>query len=132
MIRNTPLNGSCKECLPVIPSTRDGFESRPDRKARQTDGLLSFVSFSVYILESLADGSFYIGYSQDPTERLEVHNNGGSRYTAKKIPWKLVYTETFQTKTEALKREKFLKKQRNKDFYRRLIGDSGQSIERKV
>ncbi len=53
--------------------------------------------------------------------RLEFHNTGKSTYTSKKLPWKLVYFEKFDDKSEAIKREKFLKKQRNKDFYLRLI-----------
>ncbi len=37
------------------------------------------------------------------------------------MPWKLVYEENFENKSEAIKREKFLKKQRNKKFYQSLI-----------
>jgi putative endonuclease len=48
------------------------------------------------------------------------HNSGLSRYTKNKLPWKLIYTESYSTKTAAIKRERFLKKQRNKDFYQRL------------
>jgi len=74
-----------------------------------------------YIIQSLKDKSFYIGYSQDPETRLKKHNNSNKGYSATKKPWKLVYTEKFSTKTEAIKREKFLKKQKNKDFYLKLI-----------
>jgi len=79
------------------------------------------MEFFVYILQSQFDQSFYIGYTRNITQRLGEHNSGKSRYTSKKIPWKLVYTERFTTKTEALKRERFLKKQRNRSFYQRLI-----------
>jgi len=67
------------------------------------------------------DDSYYVGYSQDPEKRLLDHNLGKSRYTSKKTPWCLVYTEKYHTKTEALQREKFLKRQRNKQFYQKLI-----------
>jgi putative endonuclease len=77
--------------------------------------------FFVYIIQSLRDKSFYIGYTSDLKKRLELHNIGKSKYTSKKIPWKLVYFEEFLDKTEAIKREKFLKLQRNKDFYIKLI-----------
>jgi len=79
------------------------------------------MQYYVYIIQSLADGSFYIGFTTNITERLREHNQGFSRYTSKKRPWKLVYSETFATKTEALKRERFLKSQRNREFYLRLI-----------
>ncbi|WP_372949967.1 GIY-YIG nuclease family protein [Mariniphaga sp.] len=79
------------------------------------------MKFTVYILESELDESFYIGYSSNLEQRMQYHNSGKSRYTSKKMPWKLVYSESFDSRTEALKREKFLKKQRNREFYKRLI-----------
>ncbi|MCA1758517.1 MAG: GIY-YIG nuclease family protein [Bacteroidales bacterium] len=81
------------------------------------------MKFTVYILESEFDESFYIGYSSNLEQRLQYHNSGKSRYTSKKMPWKLVHTENFETRSEALKREKFLKKQRNREFYKRLINN---------
>jgi putative endonuclease len=77
--------------------------------------------YSVYILRSDIDGSFYIGVTSDIARRVDMHNSGLGRYTRHKIPWKLVYSEEFSTKPDALKREKFLKAQRNRDFYNRLI-----------
>jgi len=77
--------------------------------------------YFTYIIQSQYDNSYYIGHSSDMKIRLEHHNQGLSRYTSKKIPWILVYIETFQTKGEASKRELFLKKQRNHTFYERLI-----------
>ena len=64
----------------------------------------------VYIIESLKDGTFYKGYSTQPLRRLEQHNNGDSQFTSAKIPWKLIYVEELPSKTEALIREKNLKK----------------------
>ena len=80
------------------------------------------MEYIVYILQSEQDSSFYIGFTSNLEQRLVAHNSGKSRYTSRKIPWKLVYTETFKTRPEAMNREKFLKKQRNRDFYRKLIG----------
>lgn len=79
------------------------------------------MKYSVYILQSEKDESFYIGYSVDPIKRLDKHNAAQKGYTAFKKPWKLVYTEEFDTKTEAIKREKFLKRQKNTAFYQKLI-----------
>ncbi|MGB1121548.1 MAG: GIY-YIG nuclease family protein, partial [Saprospiraceae bacterium] len=53
--------------------------------------------------------------------RLYEHNEGFSRYTKHKRPWKIVYFEKFEEKSEAIKRERFLKKQKNRAFYNRLI-----------
>ena len=81
------------------------------------------MKYFVYILQSEIDESYYIGYTSNLQNRLTEHNSGKTRYTSRKRPWKLVYREEFQDKSEALKREKFLKKQRNSDFYLRIIDE---------
>jgi putative endonuclease len=80
--------------------------------------------YFVYIIQSDFDGTYYIGYSEDISKRVNEHNFGKTNYTSKKRPWKLVYYEEFSNKPDALKREKFLKRQKNKDFYLRLIKNS--------
>jgi len=85
--------------------------------------------FYTYILQSEIDNSFYTGHSSDIKRRLEYHNEGLSKYTSKKIPWRLVYFETFETKKEANRRELFLKKQRNHAFYERLIASDSNKIQ---
>jgi len=79
------------------------------------------VKFFTYIIQSKLDNSFYIGYTSDLNKRMEFHNMGLSKYTSKKIPWVLVYSEGFETKQNAISREIFLKKQKNKEFYNNLI-----------
>ena len=79
--------------------------------------------FYVYILESKCDNSFYIGQTEDLEKRLDFHNQGLSKYTSRKTPWHIVYFEEYKTRTEAIKRERFLKKQRNRDFYQSLINN---------
>jgi len=77
--------------------------------------------FYVYLIQSEVDSSFYIGYTSNLELRIKQHNNGESIYSRRKKPWKLVYSEELENKTSALKRERFLKKQKNKDFYYQLI-----------
>jgi putative endonuclease len=77
--------------------------------------------FYVYLIQSEVDSSFYIGYTSNLELRIKQHNKGESTYSRRKKPWKLVYSEELENKTSALKREKFLKKQKNKDFYYQLI-----------
>jgi putative endonuclease len=95
----------------VIPSTRDCLP--PNNK--------SSLNVFVYILESKTDHSFYIGQTNDLDKRLEFHNHGLSKYTSRKRPWIVVYFEKYKTRTEAIKRERFLKQQRNRSFYKSLI-----------
>ena len=64
----------------------------------------------VYIVRC-ADGTLYIGYALDPVGRATVHNTGrGARYTACRRPVTLVYSESFRSKSAALKREFQLKR----------------------
>ena len=58
-----------------------------------------------YILEC-ADGTLYCGWTNHLEKRVEAHNAGkGAKYTKARRPVKLVYYETFETKSEALSRE---------------------------
>jgi len=77
--------------------------------------------YFVYIIQSLGDGSFYIGQTSDIEKRLLSHNAGLTRSTKHKLPWKLVYTEEYKNRKDAIVRERFLKKQRNREFYKKLI-----------
>jgi len=66
----------------------------------------------VYIVRCV-DGTLYTGYALDPQEREKVHNSGrGAHYTACRRPVRLVYTESFDSKSAALKRECELKRWR--------------------
>jgi putative endonuclease len=47
----------------------------------------------VYIIQSLQDGTYYVGSTQALRKRLDRHNQGRSKYTKNKRPWKLVYSE---------------------------------------
>ena len=68
----------------------------------------------VYIIYSEKHDIFYKGYTTQPFKRLEQHNNGESRFTANKGPWKLVFIQEFDTKKEALQKEKALKRSNRK------------------
>ena len=58
-----------------------------------------------------ADGTLYTGYARDPHDRVNVHNSGrGARYTSGRRPVSLVYTEEFRSMSDALKRERQLKR----------------------
>ncbi len=79
--------------------------------------------FFVYILYAPKFDRFYIGQTADLSIRLKQHNDGAVKPTRHYRPWLLAHKEPFDSRSDALKREHFLKKQRNKDFYRRLAND---------
>ena len=63
----------------------------------------------VYILRC-ADGTFYTGYTTDPERRARVHNSGkGAKYTRTRRPVTVIYTEEFDDKREAQRREYAIK-----------------------
>jgi putative endonuclease len=47
----------------------------------------------VYIIQSEKDKTYYIGCTNNISKRLTEHNSGFSKYTSKKIHWKLRYVE---------------------------------------
>jgi putative endonuclease len=85
------------------------------------------MSYYVYIIKSGRDGSYYVGSTQDVEERLERHNQGRSRYTKAKVPWKLLYYEEHPDKTRALKRENAIKNRKSREFIQGLIRASRQT-----
>jgi len=65
--------------------------------------------YCTYILESEINGKYYIGSTQNTQKRLKQHNSGKSHSTQYARPWKLIFTKEFQTRSEAVKYEKYLK-----------------------
>ena len=63
----------------------------------------------IYILEC-SDKTLYTGYTNDLENRLKAHNEGkGAKYTKSRLPVKMVYSEAFDDKKEAMSREWFIK-----------------------
>lgn len=68
------------------------------------------MSYYVYII-LCKDGSFYTGYTKNIVDRLKLHESGnGARYTRMHKPQEMVYLELFQTRIQAMRREKQIKK----------------------
>jgi len=65
--------------------------------------------FYVYVLLSLNDFGFYIGFTRDLKERLIEHARGGVASTKFRRPFKLIHYEYFIDVADAKAREKFLK-----------------------
>ena len=66
--------------------------------------------YFVYIVKC-KDKTYYTGYTNNIEKRLKAHNDGkGAKYTRVRLPVQLVYKETYETKSEALKREYAIKK----------------------
>jgi putative endonuclease len=73
--------------------------------------------FFVYVLKSINFDRYYIGSTGDVEKRLELHNSSHARWTKRFQPWELVYSEEYETRSEAVKRELVLKKQKNTEKF---------------
>jgi len=68
------------------------------------------MSYYVYVILCL-DGSFYTGYTKNIETRIKLHESGkGARYTKMHKPQKIAYLEVFDSRAQAMKREKQIKK----------------------
>ena len=63
----------------------------------------------VYVLYSVGYERYYIGSSADPDHRLQSHNAGKVRSTKMYKPWIRIYLEECESRSVALRREKYLK-----------------------
>lgn len=79
--------------------------------------------YFTYIIKSKVANRYYIGETDNLERRITLHNEGNSISTKAYIPWELVYFEKFATKTEALRREKHLKKMKSKKYIEWLISN---------
>ncbi len=77
--------------------------------------------FHVYVLRSETTGRHYVGYTSDLTQRLGQHNHGITKSTKNRGPWKMVYDEEFNTRSEAMRRERFLKSGQGREELKRIL-----------
>ncbi|MBW0159779.1 MAG: GIY-YIG nuclease family protein [Sediminibacterium sp. Gen4] len=65
--------------------------------------------YHAYILKSEKDGRYYYGSCADIEKRIAEHNSGKTKSLKGRLPLRLHYSESFKTRGEAYKREKFFK-----------------------
>ena len=72
------------------------------------------MSYFVYLLGNKKNSKLttYVGYTNNLKKRLNLHNRGmGAKYTRGR-KWKIIYSEKYSTKSEAISREYYIKKNR--------------------
>lgn len=84
--------------------------------------------FFIYAIKNDTNGKIYIGQTEDIEKRIARHNNKvlnkKSSYTFKNTnsgEWRLIYSEKFSTRKEAMEREKQLKSSRGRSFIKSII-----------
>ena len=81
--------------------------------------------FWLYIIQSESTGRYYIGSTGDLNRRVRQHND--PEYTSSKTtkrfrgPWKLIYSERFKTRSQAMSRERQLKSWKSRKAIQHLI-----------
>ena len=77
--------------------------------------------YYVYVIKSI-EGHKYIGMTEDLELRMNQHNDKTlSFWTKRGTDWKLIYKENYNKKTEALKREKWLKSGVGREYLQKKL-----------
>jgi len=77
--------------------------------------------YFTYVLYSRTYDQIYIGHTDNLKFRFQKHNLGLVKSTKRYKPWKLIYYETFPTRSQAMKREKQLKSHQGRKFIREKL-----------
>lgn len=77
--------------------------------------------YYVYIIQSEKSGKYYIGSTDNTDKRLREHNRNQVRATRHRGPYKLVYKEQMETKTEARKKENKIKHYKSNSKFKKLV-----------
>ena len=83
------------------------------REARQE------TMFYVYFLKSIKNNDLYIGSTENIDKRLYEHNSGKTKSTKFYKPWELLGYEECESRSEAVKKEKFFKSHQQKEILKK-------------
>ena len=82
------------------------------------------MAFFVYVLVN-PDCKTYVGQTRDLRRRLSQHNDPDCLLTLHtkrhRGPWKLIHSEQFPTRSEAMRRERELKTGKGRDWIRKTL-----------
>ena len=85
---------------------------------------VSAMPFFVYILQSESTGRYYVGQTEHLEERIAYHQAGYSKALRNRGPWKLVHSEPYLTRSQAVRREQAIKRQKDRNFIDELVSAS--------
>jgi len=80
--------------------------------------------FYVYILQSESTGRYNVGQTEHLEERVRYHQSNYSKAIKNRGPWKLRHFEEFPTRGDAMKRENFIKQQKDSRFIEKVLSAS--------
>lgn len=85
--------------------------------------------FYVYVLKLLKDNSLYVGYSSNLKQRIKSHKDGKNFSTKYKLPLELIFYEAYKEKSDAKRRENYLKTTKGKTTLRAMLNDYFKSSD---
>ena len=77
--------------------------------------------YYTYVLQSKVDGKFYTGFTKNLKLRFEQHNEQLVESTKSRVPLKLIYYEACLDRSDATRREKYLKTYHGKMFIKKRL-----------
>jgi putative endonuclease len=77
--------------------------------------------YCTYILQSQKNKKYYIGSCEDVEIRVKKHNSGQVRATKAGIPWVVVCKEFYESRSEAVRRERQIKSYKGGNAFKKLI-----------
>ena len=86
--------------------------------------------FYTYVLKSKKNDKLYIGFTSDLKERFGEHNKGLNLSTKRYLPWKLIYYEACLNKSDARRRERYLKTTQGGRMLKMRLKNYLQKVER--
>ena len=98
---------------------RRGSVSLREICRRQTKLLMKYF---VYILKSQKNNDIYVGSTENLTKRIKLHNFGKVKSTKPYGPWTLLESKEFDSRSEAVRQEKFMKTGQQKEMLKRKYG----------
>ncbi len=82
------------------------------------------MSYFLYIIYSAKLDKYYVGHTEDLSIRLIQHNKGISEFTSVAQDWVLAYSEAFESREVARKREMEIKKRKSRKYIEWLISSA--------
>ncbi len=81
------------------------------------------MAYFLYIIYSESKDKYYTGYTGNFETRVQKHNLGATPSTRSGIPWTMVYSEEFENKSDAIKRELAVKKKKSRKYIEGFIAN---------
>ncbi len=114
-------NGEVPAFVKTTAGKGEWRSSPPERSRLKTGKPNGLNMYFVYILHSEKFSRYYVGHSKNCESRLSDHNKGKVKSTKAYVPWSIIYTEQFQTKSEAFRREMEIKSYKGGEAFRKLV-----------